>query len=442
VAADPRSDKRRTMVTESDNCAATVAAGTSSVADVLAIEPVIRRVIASRVANPEDVDDLVHDCLERLLTARARLAPETVLPFGIVTARNLVVSRARVTARRTQGAKRLRAYDEPDRPDDAVVASEARLAMIAALDRLSPQERADVLAYQDHGTRQAYIRQESPAALRVRMARTRSKLRLEYLLALRRVTLPSPLCRRVLLAVSGGDTRRQRALGAGEHLLDCPTCAALAEPLEQRSLALTAIAFPIALAAWAASKARAHPVTTTVSTGAVVAAVIAGTHLLTPTPTATSEHHQATHPLERVPSPQARTSSPSLRPPSTAKSLPASNETVTGLRIDGAPVTARSALTAMTGEEVDAADVRVEEVVTLNGFWVGPSPSARIWVELVGPRRTMHIVKGDLLTFVGTLTANSATYPARAHVTANTGAKLLTAQGAHIDVPTTAVKGG
>jgi hypothetical protein len=411
--------------------------------DVLATEPVIRRVIASRVANPEDVDDLVQDCLERLLGARGRLAPETVLPFGIVTAQNLVVSQARVAARRARGAHRLGDRDEPARTDDLVVATEARLAMTAALSRLSPQERAEILAWRNHETRPEGP--GTPGALRVRMARTRAKLRLEYLLALRRVTLPSPICRRVLLAISGGDTRRQTALGAGAHLLDCPTCAALAEPLEKRSLALTVIAFPIALAAWAASKARAHPVTTTAATATAVVAVVAGTQLLTPTPPASppagrAAVHPATPPQSRrAPTPTTR---PSLRAPITSPGPRAvTNETVTGLSIDGTPVPARTALKALTGRTVTATAVRVEQVVTLNGFWVGPDRTARLWVELVGPHRALHIVNGDLLRFVGTLTANRPAYPTRAGVTASTGAAQLAAQGAHIDVPTTAVAG-
>lgn len=40
---------------------------TASAHEVIAVEPVIRRVVAARAANHADVDDLVQDCLERLL---------------------------------------------------------------------------------------------------------------------------------------------------------------------------------------------------------------------------------------------------------------------------------------------------------------------------------------------------------------------------------------
>ena len=120
--------------------------------------------------------------------------------------------------------------------------------------------------------------------------RTRAKLRLEYLLAFRHVELPSPACRSVLLAISVGDTRRQRESGAGQHLLDRATCATLSEPLDRRSVALTTIAIPGALAAWAAGKARAHPVHAAVSvaagSAAIAAAAVLGTQLASPAPAA------------------------------------------------------------------------------------------------------------------------------------------------------------
>ena len=104
------------------------------------------------------------------------------------------------------------------------------------------------------------------------MSRTRAKLRLEYLLAFRHLELPTPQCRSVLLAISAGDRRRQREFNAAQHLLDCGTCAALSEPLDRRSAALTAITIPVGFAGWIVSKVRAHPVHAAVSvTGAGLA---------------------------------------------------------------------------------------------------------------------------------------------------------------------------
>jgi serine/threonine-protein kinase RsbT len=64
--------------------------------------------------------------------------------------------------------------------------------------------------------------------------RTRARLRVEYLLAIERVEPPTEWCRPVLLAISGGDRRRQREVDAARHLLECALCARLSEPLVGR----------------------------------------------------------------------------------------------------------------------------------------------------------------------------------------------------------------
>src|SRR5438552_12065504 len=101
----------------------------ASAHEVLAVEPVIRRVVAARAANAADVDDLVQDCLERLLVARQRLAPEAVMPYAVVTARNLVSSNARTAMRRAAATPSLHDASEPDRPEDVLLAGESRRAM-------------------------------------------------------------------------------------------------------------------------------------------------------------------------------------------------------------------------------------------------------------------------------------------------------------------------
>jgi len=384
---------------------------------VVAVEPVIRRVVAARAVNPADVDDLVQDCLERLLAARERLAPEAVLPYAVVTARNLVSSHAKSAVRHAVTAPRMLDTTEPDRPEDLLLAGEARRAMTAALAQLSAQERSDVLTYYDDDAAGGDAPVAS-GALRVRMSRTRAKLRLEYLLAFRHLELPAPVCRRVLLAISAGDTRRQRELDAGQHLLDCGTCAALSEPLDQRSVALTAIAIPGALVAWAAGKARAHPLHTAGSVTAG-AAVIAGAAVLL-------NAGQAPATPVRVPS--AASGSPTVA-------------VISHLSIDGRPVSdakAGQSLRALIGADADASGVSVVAAVTRNGFWIGTA-QARIWVQLVGPLRPLHIQAGDRVRFDGTVAGSPASYPARVGVTGSGDIRLLTRQGAHLDVSTTKI---
>ena len=384
------------------------------------MEPVIRRVVAAR-ANPADVDDLVQDCLERLLVARKRLAPEAMLPYAVVTARNLVSAQAKSTMRRAAAVPRIAETSEPDRPEDVVLAGEARRAMKVALSRLSRSERKEILAYYNGGSPPAG---EAPAgdapagdaaqsrgALRVRMSRTRAKLRLEYLLAFRHLELPTPQCRSVLLAISAGDRRRQREFNAAQHLLDCGTCAALSEPLDRRSAALTAITIPVGFAGWIVSKVRAHPVHAAVSVTATSAVAATAAVLLVPSPA-----HAG-------------------RPPAPSPAV------ISHLSVGGQPVRdtqVQRSIRSMIGDAADASGVNVVLAVTRNGFWVGAT-QARIWVELVGPLRPLSIHAGDRVRFAGTVVANTASFSAQAGRTKGGDAALLARQGGHIAVSTTGI---
>jgi RNA polymerase sigma factor (sigma-70 family) len=385
----------------------------SSTREVLVVEPVIRRVVAAR-ANPADVDDLVQDCLERLLVARKRLAPEAILPYAVVTARNLVSSHAKSTMRHAAAVPRIADTSEPDRPEDVVLAGEARRAMKVALSRLSRSERKEILAYYNGGSAPAGEAAQSRGALRVRMSRTRAKLRLEYLLAFRHLELPTPQCRSVLLAISAGDRRRQREFNAAQHLLDCGTCAALSEPLDRRSAALTAITIPVGFAGWIVSKVRAHPVHAAVSVTATSAAAATAAVLLVPSPATAG------------------------RPPA------ASPAVISHLSVDGQPVRdsqVQRSIRSMIGDAADASGVDVVLAVTRNGFWVGAA-QARIWVELVGPLRPLIIRAGDRVWFAGTVVANTASFPAQAGRTKGGDAALLARQGGHIAVSTTGISVG
>ncbi len=384
------------------------------------MEPVIRRVVAARAANAADIDDLVQDCLERLLGARGRLVPEAVLPYAVVTARNLVSSHAKSAMRHAAAVPRILDITEPPRPEDVLLTGEARRAMTTALDQLSAEERHDILAYYDADSAADGSSPESRGALRVRMSRTRAKLRLEYLLAFRHVELPTPQCRRVLLAISAGDVRRQRETSAGQHLLDCQTCAALSEPLDQRSVALTAIAVPGALLAWTVRTARAHPLQTAASVAAGSAVVAAAAVLLPASP------------------PPAR-AVPVSHSPSASASTPA--EVIGQLSVGGQRVSdaaAGGSLRSLIGEAADASDVAVVATVTRNGFWIG-TVQARIWVQLVGPLRTFQVRAGDRVRFTGQVIANPRDYPGSVGLTSRDDAGLLSRQGVHLTVSTTKI---
>jgi len=56
---------------------------------------VVRRVVAHRTSNPDLVEDVTQETMARLVGQRIRLEDDAVIPFAIVTARNLLNSHAR-----------------------------------------------------------------------------------------------------------------------------------------------------------------------------------------------------------------------------------------------------------------------------------------------------------------------------------------------------------
>ena len=66
-------------------------AGADSAQDViLELVPVIRRVVAARVRDFQLVDDLVQETLARVMAARDRIEQDTLAPYAVAVARNLV----------------------------------------------------------------------------------------------------------------------------------------------------------------------------------------------------------------------------------------------------------------------------------------------------------------------------------------------------------------
>src|SRR5215211_9160804 len=208
--------------------------------DILELEPLLRRVVGARVGDPDTVDDLVQEALARVIAVRGRLDDEAVTPYAIVTARNLVTSLTREQERGRRHQPRLVDLSEPERPEDAALRQEEAAAVEAALAELPDHEREAVVAHEVEGVDTATLaeaRRSTPGAVGVQLARTRARLRLDYLLALRRVELPTARCRPVLLA-----------LAAGGHRMECPTCASLSRSLVERRRSI-AVLLPL-LALW------------------------------------------------------------------------------------------------------------------------------------------------------------------------------------------------
>jgi serine/threonine-protein kinase RsbT len=206
-------------------------------ADVASLIPLVRRIVAARVPDQATADDLVQETLARVLAAAGRVEPGMLEPYAIVTARNLVTSMWRDQDRQRRHLHRVVDLHPSEAPDEGVLASEDRAAVAEALTRLSDRDRATLLAHEVSGqdTRSLAAELGSTAgAVAAQLNRTRARLRVEYLLVSERAEPPTERCRPVLLAISGGDRRRQREVDAARHLLECDLCARLSEPLVGR----------------------------------------------------------------------------------------------------------------------------------------------------------------------------------------------------------------
>ena len=187
----------------------------------------VRRVVASRVRDPHLVEDLVQETLLRVMSARSDIEQDTLAPYAATVARNLVATHFRGVDLARRKAPLLADEQTAAPPVDELVNAEDRRLMRAALERLPDNERDLLLAHEVQGqdTRSlAAGRDSTPGAVAAALSRSRAKLRVEYLLVRDDLEPTSDRCRPVLRALSAGDRRRQRELGAGEHLLHCEVC--------------------------------------------------------------------------------------------------------------------------------------------------------------------------------------------------------------------------
>lgn len=205
--------------------------------DVTALIPIVRRIVFSRVNDGTVAEDLVQETLARVLSAAERVEPRMLEPYAIVTARNVIASMRRNQDRHRRNEHRVVDLTSAEAPEDNLLRMEERNAVATALQRLSTGERRTLLAHEVTGQGTQSLGSElglTAGAVAARLSRSRARLRVEYLLALRDSEPPSDGCRPVLLAVSSADRRRQRELDAARHLLECDFCATLSEPLLQR----------------------------------------------------------------------------------------------------------------------------------------------------------------------------------------------------------------
>jgi DNA-directed RNA polymerase specialized sigma24 family protein len=340
-------------------------------AQVAALAPALRRYAVARHVEAGDIDDLVQETLTRLLEVRSRLDLATLFAYALAVLTNLDRSKRRGDDMALRHRHRLLDLDGPTSADDEVVQQEQQAALRHALDGLPLEVRQLLLAH--------YVTDTDPTtstsgAQAARLARARAKLRLEYLLALRRVTLPQQRCRPVLLAISERNARRQTELGAGGHIASCPVCMPLVDPLLRRDSRLFGLWPLLGLGAVVRKAFGAHPVVASaagVATGGLVAAAVV---LALP-----SHHHVAAAPHRSA---LCRMT--------------------------------RAGRTGMVGQRVTATGVLVVSVPANEGFFVRSCGGHEVWVRLSGRGESPeHIRAHDHVTVSGVVRrATAHTIPA------------------------------
>jgi RNA polymerase sigma factor (sigma-70 family) len=395
-------------------------------ADVLSLREPLSQFVTSWVSSRDAADDIVQETLTRVLECRSRLEPGTLRAYALAVARNLIISE-----RRAEGIARRHRHQlvEPttaESPEDAVLKQEEWAALAAAFAQLPEHHQKLLFAHElqgeDTGTL-AYATDTSRGAVAAAMARGRAQLRLDYLLALRRVKLPTPRCRPVLQAFAAGDRRRQEALKAGQHLLSCPVCADLSAVLQARQRPLWGLLIPawlIGLAHRIRDGIRNHPVQTAV--GATMAGIVVIVALVVTL-------------RDPDPAPDTATSMPA---PPAAAPAPTTGTVFAG-SVPILPLSAGNVLTTFIGQEATSSDVPVQSVPADEGFWIG-NGTDRLWVQLETPVESpIQIRAGQHVAFRGRVTANPPGFTQQIGVLPNEGADQLTSQGVHIRVSVSAL---
>jgi RNA polymerase sigma factor (sigma-70 family) len=205
--------------------------------EVVALIPVLRRVVASRVRDPHSVEDLVQEALARVVAARSRVELDDLTPYAVTTARNLVARHARNTELARRKSHLLHEPDDSEEPAETVLRTEDQELVARALATLSPEERELLVAHELAGVGVRLLadnEDSTPGAVAAHLNRTRAKLRVEYLLAQEPADSVGEGCRPALQALSLGDRRRQRELDVTGHLLGCDLCSRLSGVLRER----------------------------------------------------------------------------------------------------------------------------------------------------------------------------------------------------------------
>jgi len=419
-------------------------------AELVALREPLRRYVVSRIGDSHRVDDIVQETLTRMIQVVDRLEVRTLTTYAMTVARHQIASTARLDQTERRNLPRLVDLAEPARPDERVSAGESRRALEAALAGLPQDRRSLLVAHDLHGQPLSEVAARAaltPGVLASQLHRSRARLRVDYLLALRRVRLPTSKCRPVLLAISAGDRRQQAALRSGDHLARCTVCDGLAPPLLARDRSLAGLSPWFALGAphgalirWV----RSHPKMTI---GSAAAACVASAVLIAMVAGGNAASHRV--PVGATPGAAGSSlaTAPATSSVSAASSAAAatsrpvgSSAVVPGLTSGGKPVQASLAQPGTrTSLPVDADRVVVVSVPGDEGFWVG-DPSSRMWVQMTGHGESaLQVTTGMLLSFHGLLVPNSAGFVAGLALKQAADRDSLSTAGVHVEVPQGAV---
>lgn len=400
--------------------------------DVAALQDVIRRVIAARVSDHQLVEDLTQETLAQVLAAHLPTDPGARQGYAIVAAPNLVTSHGRRDAMRARHAHLLVEPDNVDSPEHIALRREEAAALATAMQRLPQDERELLLRHEVRGDELATIATDTDTtsgATAMRLGRARALLRLEYVLAFRRINLPSDACRPVLLALSTGDRRQQRRVRTAQHLEHCSTCAELAAPLTQRRRGIAAwLILPFTDLRRLGRSLRTNHWTQTavaaVAVAGVTTAIIinraepvdetaasASSAATTEPPTTTSalavnqavptnDTSPVAPPLAAIP--PSTTPAPSTMTPASASTVPPASTAVAPTCPPPLPVE-RMTLPPVLGCPVATSTLTATAVSHDEGFWAQTTTGQLIWVQLVGDGESpIHITDGLTLNVAGT----------------------------------------
>lgn len=391
---------------------------------------VARRTLLARNGDHHLVEDLTQETIVKVAAVADRLSDDALRAYAVVTARNALVDHYRNHATAQRHAHRLVEYRSFDGPEQLSLEREETDALAVALDRLDDHDRQLLVAHESEGTPLAQLAADhhtTDRAISMRLARARAVLRVEFVLAIRRIEHVPTQCRNNLIALSAGDKRRQDELGTAEHLLRCPACADMSKPVIQRRRNIAAwllLAPAEALRRYASSlrHSRTTQIATIATTAAAVtiAYVVAQPDMAQPGLEAAAESTVAT--TAATTTPPAPTSSPAVvTAPPTDPCLAAADATIIDATLDSCPFTLIAA---------PVTDVPADE-----GFWITAPDGQPAWVRIVGPGESpQQVSTGQTITLTGTIRSNTGNLDATPEQQAD-----INARSAHLEVPYTGI---